>query len=602
MGQKCAYGANMPRNVTKITLGGIVGAGALVLSPLGVLPSFAAAPTAAVHPQAATPSSYGTNGLARIGGLPDEADVTAVGLGDGRLVALSSTSGTEEVVLRLLDDSGKPVAGFGSNGVLTLGTAAADTPRDVAWSRANNRIYVLAESGSDATIWAVGTNGKADTTFGSNGVVTLAGAAAQRLAVDDSGRVVVAGANASGAAVWRLTRTGTADPSFGTAGVYAGPTGASYDSVAVSAHDAVYLGQSAGTDAKVTRLSAKGVPTASFGSSGTATISGTGNVERVEVVLQNIHRETSPLPVVVAARKDGADTVTRVDRLTTGGTVDSAFAGSAADGLRDPGRPAVLVDDRQLVLPGATPTGDPRLVQLGFNGSASTDLPGGSWTDSRVAGAATAVSLQPDGTYLASGQPASGNAFVYAVRGTTVPQCNGTYATIVAAPGEATSGTSYADVIYLTAGADRARGRDGDDTICGNEGNDTISGGAGNDWVHGGPGDDTVSGDSGRDMLIGGAGKDRLMGGSGNDTEKGGPSNDSLGGGTGNDLLIGAADDDTIVANSGNDVLQGRTGDDLLRGGPGKDVVRGGKGNDELHGGSGQDLLFGGSGSDRLHQ
>jgi len=591
----------MSRYVTKATLGGFVGVGALLLSPLAGTPAFATAALPAAHLAAAAPS-YGTGGLTRIGGLPDEADVTAVGLGDGRLVALSSTSGAEEVVLRMLDSSGAPVAGFGTSGVRTLGTAAADTARDLAWSRADSRIYVLADSGSNATVWALGANGAIDTGFGSKGSVTLTGARATRVAVDDSGRVVVAGANSAGAAVWRLTRTGAADASFGSGGVYAGPAGSSYDSVAVTNHDAMYLGLSSGTDAKVTRLSATGVPTASFGSAGTATVSGSGTVDRVEVVLQNLHRDSGPLPVVVAARDDAGATVTRVDRLSATGALDTAFTGSAADGLRDPGRPTVLVDDHQLVLPGANAAGAPRLVQLGFNGAASDDLPGGSWTDTRVTGAVTALTLQPDGTYLASGQPTSGNAFVYAVRGTTVPRCNYRYATIVGAAGEAISGTSYADVISLSEGNDKASGRGGNDMICGNGGDDTIQGGAGNDWIHGGPGNDTLSGNAGNDTLLGGAGKDLLMGGKGNDTAKAGPAADTVRGGPGNDLLKSGAGNDTLVGSAGDDTLQGQGGDDLLRGGTGRDVLRGGAGNDELHGGAGQDLLFGGSGSNRLHQ
>ena len=59
-----------------------------------------------------------------------------------------------------------------------------------------------------------------------------------------------------------------------------------------------------------------------------------------------------------------------------------------------------------------------------------------------------------------------------------------------------------------TAGNDRYRGADENDTLFGEEGNDTLEGGAGDDSLDGGSGNDSLTGGSGNDRLIGGQGID----------------------------------------------------------------------------------------------
>ena len=150
----------------------------------------------------------------------------------------------------------------------------------------------------------------------------------------------------------------------------------------------------------------------------------------------------------------------------------------------------------------------------------------------------------------------------------------------VNAPGIVLNGTTNADSLYGSNGADVINGLGGDDYIYGaaggdtmlsGEGNDKLYGEAGNDTLDGGDGDDDVQGGLGSDVLFGGAGNDRLLGyqaysadDAGNDVLYGGAEDDRLFGGDGNDLyLFGRGDGFDTVGDSPND--DGSSSTDVLR-------------------------------------
>jgi Ca2+-binding RTX toxin-like protein len=109
---------------------------------------------------------------------------------------------------------------------------------------------------------------------------------------------------------------------------------------------------------------------------------------------------------------------------------------------------------------------------------------------------------------------------------------------------ENASGSSFADSMRGTTGANVLNSR------------------GGNDAVQALAGDDTVNGGAGQDVLNAGGGNDRVSGGTGQDTIRGAGGNDNLNGGPAADTLMGGA---------GNDVLSGGAGPDDHRGGPGSD-------------------------------
>ena len=92
-----------------------------------------------------------------------------------------------------------------------------------------------------------------------------------------------------------------------------------------------------------------------------------------------------------------------------------------------------------------------------------------------------------------------------------MPRCKGVEATILAAPGRLTTGTTGRDVIAGTPRRDRIRAGKGDDLVCAGKGNDEVFGGDGRDRLFGGDGRDRLQGGAGRDRLNGGSGRNLLV-------------------------------------------------------------------------------------------
>jgi Ca2+-binding RTX toxin-like protein len=202
--------------------------------------------------------------------------------------------------------------------------------------------------------------------------------------------------------------------------------------------------------------------------------------------------------------------------------------------------------------------------------------------------------------------------------------CDGKVATIVAVPGEPTTGTPGDDVILGTFARDFIDGGAGNDTICGLGNADTLTGGPGDDRLFGGPDDFYVPDDGYMgDILVPGPGNDHVDLGddpasaSVDDIDRpagydrvsyadapGAVSLDLSAGtatGEGNDTIavpaysggiIGSAYDDDLVGSEGPDRIQGGRGDDRIRGLGGDDELVPEKGNDVVRGGNGDDFII----------
>jgi len=200
------------------------------------------------------------------------------------------------------------------------------------------------------------------------------------------------------------------------------------------------------------------------------------------------------------------------------------------------------------------------------------------------------------------------------------PSCGGELATITGTTGaDRIVGTDGADVIFGSGGDDHLLGREGDDLLCGGGGHDVIEGGAdddtaygqggadsislgaGDDTAYGGPGYDTLNGGAGHDNLQGGGGNDRLTGADGVDYLYGQFGDDYIDGGLHDDQMFGAHGDDRMFGGFGDDRIQGASGNDTLDGGPGDDVLFGQNDDDFMNGSSGDDTLFAAGGNDRLY-
>jgi uncharacterized delta-60 repeat protein len=155
---------------------------------------------------------------------------------------------------------------------------------------------------------------------------------------------------------------------------------------------------------------------------------------------------------------------------------------------------------------------------------------------------------------------------------------------------------------------------------------ETVIGGNGNDRITGSDATNALYGGPGNDVLIGKAGNDLLGGQDGNDTMDGGVGSDGFFGNTGidtadysnrwdaliitqdevaNDGKAGEYDNvhnDVEVIRGGNlaDKITGGNLNNILFGFAGNDTLIGGGGNDVIYGGTGNDVLTGSAGADSL--
>ncbi|GAB3870256.1 peroxidase family protein [Terrabacter terrigena] len=134
-------------------------------------------------------------------------------------------------------------------------------------------------------------------------------------------------------------------------------------------------------------------------------------------------------------------------------------------------------------------------------------------------------------------------------------------------------------------------GINGQSVYNGTAGVDRVKGGNDNDTVWGGPGRDVIDGQGGDDVVLGGDGDDIITDLDGADTPKGGPGNDAIDAGPGDDIPMG---------NEGQDFLNGGANDNETFAGPGNDFIIAGQGADAVFGDGGDDWIEGGSGQDLL--
>jgi uncharacterized delta-60 repeat protein len=548
-----------------------VGAGSAAAAPGDLDPSFGTGGTLTFKPQGAD-------------SLVNDVAIQP----DGKIV-LAGVANNDFAVVRLNPD-GSPDTSFGNGGSVVenaVGTNSEDLADAVA-IQPDGKIVVAGTSlrqndiQNFSTFLRLNANGTPDASFdpagmtGPNpenaGIARGAVGEAFDLAIDPSGRIVYAGSNGSGADtvsfVDRLKSDGTHDDSWGTGAgdVFATTQPEFLARMALQPDGKVVvagsIGQGTGSDVAVARVLGDGSGMDSgFGNGGRMIFGyGAGNQDAAnDVVLQ-------PDGKVDVGGFGGAGSDFTVTRLTSGGIIDSTFAGGSvlADfGGDNTGQAIALQADGKIVLSGAatgTAFGIARFhpggaldSTFGKGGKATVDLP--------TANTPTSMAIQPDGKIVLVAGNALGQMVVARLQGDPpgsgnpgggpggsgkVPRCAGHAATIVGTNGrDRLVGTRKADVIVALGGNDRISGGGGNDIICGGDGNDSISGGSGNDKLYGQNGRDSISGGAGKDKESGGAGNDKLSGGSGNDTLSGGAGNDKLSGGPGKDKDSGGGGRDS---------------------------------------------------------
>ncbi|MFM8412959.1 MAG: delta-60 repeat domain-containing protein, partial [Alphaproteobacteria bacterium] len=290
--------------------------------------------------------SIGRATTAIAAGLAEARDVAV--LPDGRIVAagfIDRTTASSVVVVRWLAD-GRLDPTFGTNGVVERSVTGGRARGAAVGIQSDGRIVVagtLEKTTGDSAGVAMrfGTDGKVDSSFGANGLVSIGGAGQKRRfealavsALDDDVVLVGDAADASSGAtavlVARLDRSGAPHAGFGSSGVVrqAVAGGSAHGrGVAIGADGTVVAaGVLDRTDGRsemlVLRLASDGRLDAAFGSSGQVRVDlGSGRASASSLALQ------ADGAIVLAGRwdRDGLPAVLAAVRLGSSGVRDTAF-------------------------------------------------------------------------------------------------------------------------------------------------------------------------------------------------------------------------------------------------------------------------------------
>jgi uncharacterized delta-60 repeat protein len=138
---------------------------------------------------------------------------------DGKIVGCG-TSNNSILAIRVLPD-GTPDPAFGTNGIVKLTVGSSAFAFRIA-IQSDGKIVLAGKTQSPTSMVGVrlNTDGSLDSSFGSGGIITPAGYAANGLAIQTDGKIVLAGVNtnANTLIAYRCLTNGNLDPAFGNNG------------------------------------------------------------------------------------------------------------------------------------------------------------------------------------------------------------------------------------------------------------------------------------------------------------------------------------------------------------------------------------------------
>jgi len=283
---------------------------------------------------------------------------------------------------------------------------------------------------------AFSAEGDLDQTFGASGVATFnkgVDDAAQAVARQSDGKIVIAGTVSNGSntdiVIIRLTANGRRDTSFGFDGIVTFDTGNDDSARGVAVQpdgNIVVVGQTSnGTDNDilVIRRNSNGLPDTTFGVglSGAVTFD-LGNNETANAVAV----QTNGRIVIAGTASNGANNDLLIMRLLISGPPDTTFSAGGFltidRGGNDSGRAVAVQTNGQIVAAGASSNGsnaDIIIVRVNVDGlpDVSFNFNGIVTIDQGGSDSANAVAVQPNGQIVAAGTSSNGsNADIIVVR------------------------------------------------------------------------------------------------------------------------------------------------------------------------------------------
>ncbi|MHB8463778.1 MAG: cell wall-binding repeat-containing protein [Acidimicrobiales bacterium] len=330
-----------PANNNSIGVGAAVAldhAGNVLVAGLAGAPSATAggqptghAAVARFTPAGVADTTFGTNGTAvsTLGGFSIATGVAEATTGEVLVAADSFTDATsassgKASVLRLTPQ-GAPDNTFGSAGTASVTPAPAlvvgITTDSTGSVLVGGSTIGATPSASTGFVERFTSTGAPDSTFGTNGVLTLA-APSQVAAISTTsdGHILIAGNSEHGLSVWRLTKTGTADTTFGgSAGVAKVPLPpASVSGLLAEPDGSTVVVADLPFEPVVAKISSAGQIDPAFGDAGVSVVDVFGGGAAAGVAL------TPGGDIALAGL--GGTTGTWLARLHSDGTPDRTFA------------------------------------------------------------------------------------------------------------------------------------------------------------------------------------------------------------------------------------------------------------------------------------
>src|SRR5205809_494429 len=144
---------------------------------------------------------------------------------DGKLLAAGTIYDLEtDIFIARFKNDATPDSSFGTNGIVSFGAGDFSTIRGLI-IQPDKRIllsvmivYDAVPEIDDPTLYRFNANGKPDSSFGNNGVVSKV-MAHWTIGLQSDGKIILAGSNTSGLLFSRRLTNGAIDPSFGKGGI-----------------------------------------------------------------------------------------------------------------------------------------------------------------------------------------------------------------------------------------------------------------------------------------------------------------------------------------------------------------------------------------------
>jgi uncharacterized delta-60 repeat protein len=400
------------------------------------------------------------------------AQESAVALGlqpDGKILVagtLVTSQRASGIVARYLAN-GYLDATFGGDGLVLIESGSVSIIRALA-VQPDGKILLVGRSNindidDDFALWRLHPNGRFDTKFGDNGLVTTDFDAddASAVALKPDGKIIVIGQvqdplddniDTIDVGVARYLPNGDLDTTFNGTGTvrtdfggFERPTALAIQQdgrIVVAGHAVTH-----GSFGFVARYRSSGHLDGSFGGDGLVLIE-SGKAHEVSA----IGLQADGKIVVAGPSFDDAATTGILARLRSDGTPDIDF-------------------------------GDGGIVRFDFGTGISV---------------VNALAIQPrDGRVVVAGYNGFSDKTDFSLGRFHAITCAGVVVTRIGTAGNDTIiGTTGADIIYAFGGDDFIDGRGGNDILCGGTGDDTLIGGGGDDILRGGPGKDVCRGGS----------------------------------------------------------------------------------------------------------